>query len=595
MDPSDPAIEYEASFRRSVEEVYRKLGISGAPVIERPRSGQADLCLVTFAATKELGLRPEEVTEKVLSMMDEDPRWVLEASGGYLNCNFSVERFLKETGDHLWSNRDHLGEGHSTGIKVIVEHTSANPNGPFHVGRARNPIIGDTLVRLLRMYGHEVESQYWVNDMGKQVMILTWGIRNIPGSDLPEPGRDKTDHELVRFYQAANSRMESDPAVEEEINSLLLNYEEAVKEGNWGRPISSGGRPVITASSIKEAVRGVLQGMVGSLRRLGVDLDSFVYESQVVEDHSLWDVIEGLRKSPLFRVEDEAGYLDLSDKIKGGDDDKFKRRFVFTRSDGSALYTTRDLAYHSWKLSRCDLAVNVLGEDHRYQSQMLSLALNELGFEKVPEVVFYAFVSLPEGKMSTRKNRVVFLDDLLDEAVERARAEVEKRRDDLSEEELAAISEIVGIGALRFNVVKVQPEKKMVFKWEEALNFEGSSAPFVQYSHARACSIIRNHGSEFVGVPDWSTLVEPSEASLLKVLGRFSHTVAEAAEKRKIHLLPLYLVEAASAFNDFYRDCPVLNEADPKRRGARLALVTLARGVLAKGLSCLGIQAPEQM
>ena len=399
----------------------------------------------------------------------------------------------------------------------------------------------------------------------------------------------------MRYYQAANSRMEEDPEVQEEINNLLKDYEEAVKEGDWERTISGPGSNRIKASDVKEACRGVLEGMVGSLSRLWVDLDTFVYESQVVEDRSLWDVINGLEKSPLCRDEEGAKYLDLTDHIKGGDDDKFKRRFVFTRSDGSALYTTRDLAYHSWKLSKCDQAINVLGEDHRYQSQMLGLALGELGTEKRPETVFYAFVSLPEGKMSTRRNRVVFLDDLLDEAVDRAREEVLKRRDDLSAGELEVISNIVGIGALRFNTVKVQPEKKIVFKWEEALNFEGSSAPFVQYSHARACSILRKWGSEVAGEPDWSTLVERSEKELILALARFPLLIEEAAAKRKIHLIPLYLVEVASTFNEFYRDCPVLNEADESRKIARLAVVTLTRNVLKDGLEVIGIRAPEMM
>ncbi|MBN1389826.1 MAG: arginine--tRNA ligase [Candidatus Thermoplasmatota archaeon] len=595
MDLSDPAVSYEASFREAIREAYVKLSIRSPPVIERPRSGQADLCLVTFSVAREAGLAPEEIAKKVMSIMGSDPRWTLEASGGYLNCLFDPKRFLKETGDLLWRNREHPCQRDPTGTKVIVEHTSANPNGPFHVGRARNPIIGDTLVRLLRLYGHDVEAQYWVNDMGKQVMILAWGIRNIPADELGEVARDKPDHRLVRYYQGANARMEADLEVENEINELLLNYEDAVSDGEWEKVISRKGRPEITASGIKEAIQGVLSGMTSSLSMLGVHIDTFIYESQVVEDHSLQSVIEGLRRSPLSREEDGALFLDLSDKIKGGDDDRFRRRFVYTRSDGSALYTTRDLAYHSWKLSRCDQAINVLGEDHRYQSQMLSLALAELGSSMIPEVVFYAFVSLPEGKMSTRRNRVVFLDDLLEEAVERAREEVLKRRDDLAEDELRRISEIVGIGALRFNVIKVQPEKRMVFKWEDALNFEGASAPFVQYSHARACSILKNRGSGFNGPPDWSLLVEPSEISLLRSLARFPQVIGEAASKRKMHLVPLYLVEMASSFNDFYRDCPVLSERDEGRRDARLALVVLSRNILRTGLDALGIIAPDQM
>jgi len=595
MDQENPLISYEEAFENSVRKAFDILGFRAAPIIEKPRSGQSDLCLVVFSLVREVGKPPMEIAEMISEAMGEDGRWSLEASGGYLNCIFQRDRFTTETAEYIWSMRDTLGSGEPTGVRVVVEHTSANPNGPFHVGRARNPVIGDTLVRLLRLAGNDVEAQYWVNDMGKQVMILVWGMKNIDGADLPEAGRDKTDHQLVRYYQAANSMMEERPEVEGQIGALLRNYEEAVKEKDWNRVISPEGTGEVRAFEIKEACMGVLLGMVDSLARMGVSLDSFLYESRVVEDHSLWDVIEELKKSPLCREEDGALFLDLSNLIKGGDDDNYKRRFVFTRSDGSALYTTRDLAYHRWKLEDCDIAINILGEDHRYQSLMLDLALDELGVGKRPEVVFYSFVSLPEGKMSTRRNRVVFLDDLLDEAVERAREEVERRRDDLGRSELDEIAHIVGIGALRFNMVRVQPEKKIVFRWEEALNFEGATAPFVQYSHARACSILRNHGSRVEGEMDWTMLVEGAEKDLVKKMAGFPLVVDRSARERKIHLIPQYLVELSSSFNDFYRDCPVLNEKDRKRMMARLALVTVARNVLRTGLETLGITAPEVM
>jgi arginyl-tRNA synthetase len=334
--------------------------------------------------------------------------------------------------------------------------------------------------------------------------------------------------------------------------------------------------------------------MVDSLSELNVRMDSFVYESAVVEDGSLKEVVAGLRKSPLCRDEGGASYLDLSSLIEGSSDEKHRKRFVFTRSDGSALYTTRDLAYHRWKLSRADVAINVLGEDHKYQSLMLRLALRELDVGKEPEAVFYSFVSLPEGKMSTRRNRVVFLDDLLEEAVARAREEVLKRREDLPPMDVEAISRKVGIGALRFNMIRVQPEKQIVFRWEDALNFEGASAPFVQYSYARACSILEKGGIPS-SEPRWDLLVERSELQLAKRMAMFPNVLSDCVRQRKPHLMANYLVEAASAFSDFYRDCPVLQEYNPERRLARIGLCRLVRDVLSAGLGSLGIEAPQTM
>jgi len=593
MDVVDPKKTYESEFTERVKRAFSELGLSSEPIIEKPKRRESDLCLVCFPAAKELGITPAEAASRLQEMVGKSDLFELEVKGGYLNCTFEPGRYISDAASFLWSKRGSLGKGETGNEKIIVEHTSANPNGPFHVGRARNPVIGDTLVRLMRHAGFEVESQYWVNDMGKQVMILVWGLFNIDPSTIDLPEGDKEDHRLVRFYQKANAIMESDEEVERDINQLLLEYEKAVRDRDWERPISERGN-TIRARDVRETCDRVLSGMKTSLSRLNVGMDRFVYESQVVEDGSLFDVIERLKKSPLCREEDGAYYLDLSGLIEGGDEERFRRRFVFTRSDGSALYTTRDLAYHRWKLSRCHHAINVLGEDHRYQSLMLELALRELGLEKVPEAVFYSFVSLPEGKMSTRRGRTVYLDDLLDEAVQRAREEVEKRRKDLKEEEIAHISEVVGIGALRFNMIRVQPEKKIVFRWEEALNFEGSSAPFIQYSHARACSILEK-GGMIPGPLDFSRLVERAERELVKQLSRFDEVVSKAARERRVHLMATYLVDTASSFNDFYRDCPVLSENDERRRGARLALVELSREVFSSGLSILGIEAPASM
>ncbi len=596
MEPSvDPVKHYSGAFRTAVSEALRSLGVRDEPTIERPRKGESDLCLPCFQLAKGLGMRPDALASALLERMGGNELFDISAVSGYLNCTFEPRRYVRDLAHFLWSRGDDIGLSPPKGESVIVEHTSANPNGPFHVGRARNPILGDTLVRMLRADGSDVEAQYWVNDMGKQAMLLVWGMHNIDASDLGPADRRKKDHELVRYYQAANAKLEAEPSMEPLINRMLRDFEDAVRSQDLERVISAEGRPEIRAKDVRAACEMVLEGMKSSLSDLNVAMDSFIYESKVVSDGSLQRVIEGLRKSPLCREENGALYLDLTGLVDEQKDEEFKKRFVLTRSDGSGLYTTRDIGYHLWKLSVCDRAINVLGEDHKYQSLQLSIALKELGQKKLPETMFYSFVSLPEGKMSTRRNRVVFLDDLLDEAVSNARDEVMKRRSDLSSEGLEAISRSVGIGALRFNMVKVQPEKQIVFRWEDALNFDGATAPFVQYSHARACSILSKDPKGFHGEVDWSMLVEPSEMKLVRKLSELGAVISSGARERRVHLMAPYLVELASFFNEFYRDCPVLKEEDPARRKARTALVELSRRVLGRGLWCLGIDAPMSM
>ncbi|NIP35058.1 MAG: arginine--tRNA ligase [Thermoplasmata archaeon] len=241
----------------------------------------------------------------------------------------------------------------------------------------------------------------------------------------------------------------------------------------------------------------------------------------------------------------------------------------------------------------------MLGEDHKLEARQLQVALDIMDTGVRVEPVFYAFVSLPEGKMSTREGRGVYLDDLMDEAVGRARDDTRQRRPELDEEAVEAIAQAVGLGAVRYNILRVQPEKSMVFRWEEALNFEGASAPFIQYSHTRACSILKK--AEEDGDP--ASIIDPAEAAaqlaheseltLIRHLARLPRIIDECAEDRKVHTLAAYANSLASAFNAFYRDVPVLQAGS--LRLPRLQLVLASRNALANCLEALGIASPEQM
>jgi arginyl-tRNA synthetase len=270
-------------------------------------------------------------------------------------------------------------------------------------------------------------------------------------------------------------------------------------------------------------------------------------------------------------------------------------KFFFLRRDGTTLYATRDIAYHQWKAQQADILINVLGEDHRLESQQVKVALELLQTKILPTVVFYAFVSLPGGKMSTRRGRVVYLDDLIDECIEHAYEEVKKRRgSELTESQMRDIAEQVGIGALRYNIIKVQPEKDIVFAWEEALNFEGNAIPFIQYAHARACSILSKMNTKAYTF-DATVLAHTSEHALIKKLALFPLVIEDASDGCKPHSIANYLFEVASSFNQFYRDCPVLSEENTVIRSSRLALVRATEIVLKNALDLLGISAPAEM
>lgn len=565
-------------FREEVQKALREALGELAPdipiVLDRPPAGMGDLAFPCFPLSKKLRKAPDAIARELAARLS--PAGMIEkieSAGGYVNFSVSFPMLAQDAIESALSKRERYGSPETPkGVRILLEHTSVNPTGPIHVGRARNPIIGDTLARILRHAGYDVTTEFYVNDVGRQVVMMTWGVKHLTLDKEPE--RPKDDYRYVLYYQEANRRLEQNPELEREISEMLYRLEHGDPE---------------VAKLTRESCERVLAGIMSSLNRLNITIDRFTWESRFVADGSVEKIIKELKKSPYCHEQDGAFYLELESFGISGRDTKW----FFTRSDGTSVYTTRDLAYHMDKFARTDIAINVLGEDHKLAMQELAAALSIMGVEKKPEIVYYAFVSLPEGKMSTRRGRVVNLDDLIDEAEERAYEEVRKRRTDLSEERMREIARVVGIGALRYNIERVQPEKQIVFKWEEALNFEGSSAPFIQYAHARACSILSKAGA-WERRFDARHFVNDHEKELVKIVARFPAVVEECAEQRKTHVMAVYAQDLAAQFNQFYRYVPVL-KAEPGAREARLALVEATMWTLRNALGCLGIEAPEEM
>lgn len=452
--------------------------------------------------------------------------------------------------------------------KIILEHTSANPDGPLHIGHLRNAIIGDALVRVLKHAGYEVETQYYLNDMGRQIAIVVWGAERLAYDETK-----KADHAVAEVYIAANRLLEENEDLVKEVETLMKRYEEGDAEA---------------VRKYNAAVQKCLSGIQASFARLNIQQVVFVWESNFARSGAVKEVIEELRQKGNIKREGSAILL----KLEG-----IEKALVIQRTDGTSLYTTRDLAYHRWKGQNCDRMIDVFGKDHELVSQQLVKAL-ELLDVKAPEFVIFAFVSLPTGSVSTRAGRYIAADELMDKIVERSYEEVAKRRTDLDESKKREIARKVGIGALRYDMVKVSPDKHIVFDFDDALDIEKKGAPFIQYSHARACSILRaaeEKGYEVRGVDyDASSLKEGSEIELIKKLARLDYVIEAAALDLKMHQVAKYARELAENFNQFYKDCPVLN-ADEELRKARLALVDCARIALRDFLAVLGIDAPEEM
>jgi arginyl-tRNA synthetase len=536
---------------------------------------------VAFRLAGEMGAPPPAVAEDVAAAVDPDPYDYLaaaEARGPYVNFRVTDAYFADTLDAAAAPDYGHLPDRETS---VVVEHTSATPTGPVHVGRARNPILGDAIARLLDAAGYDVDRHYYVNDAGRQVATFTWAYERFDEADLPDPERDRADYDLVRYYRKGNDFLddaegEAAAEAEAEIEAIMQGLE-AGDEAVYDR--------------VARVVDEVLSGMTDSLARLPAEFDEFVKETRFLRNGDAEDVVERLQDSDHAVYEEDAWQLDLPD---------FEKNLVFLRSDGTTLYTTRDLAHHEWKFDNYDRAVTVLGEDHKLQAEQLRAALAVLGTDTTQlRSTFYSWVNLPEGGMSTREGTGIDLDDLLDEAIARAREEVEDRLDDrvrdddLTDEDIDRIARQVGVGAVRYDIVSKQPTKGITFEWERALDFEAQSAPYVQYVHARCCGILDEAGAVDPD-PDASPLDAPEERALLHEIARFPALVETAADELQPHQVATYTRDLAETFNAFYRECPVL-DAPPERRAARLALVAAARHTVANALDVIGVEAPQSM
>ncbi|KZX10968.1 arginine--tRNA ligase [Methanobrevibacter filiformis] len=528
---------------------------------------------ISFELAKVQKRSPMEIASEIMGNIEIKSIFQkIEAKGPYINFFIDYSIFAKEL---LKTITKDYGQLEKTGKKIILEHTSANPNGPLHIGHIRNAIIGDSLKRLLTIAGNNLDTQYYVNDMGRQIAIIVFGIKDLK-LELDPNFSEKIDHQIGNLYFKANQKLNEEPELNTKVGDLIKTYE--------------AGKDSKLNIVFEKAVEDCLTGVKETLHKLNIEHDEFVWEGQFVRNGEVNKIVDDLIATG-YTKKGEVLILDLSQ------DFGIEKELVLRRSDGTSLYSTRDLAYHSFKSKQGDVVLDILGADHKLAIDQVSVALELIG-EKAPEVVFYEFINLPEGSMSTRRGVFVSVDDLIVEAITRAEKELKTRRPELTNNELLKIAEEIGIGAIRYYIAKLSPEKHITFKWDEALSFEKGCAS-IQYAHARACKLLEkskkaNDNLEIAidNIDDEEWDLNKAETDLIRILAKFPQVISESAKIRRIHLIAQYVQDLSSAFNKFYKSEQVINH---EYEYYRLLLVDKTRITIKNALDILGVVAPITM
>ncbi len=475
---------------------------------------------------------------------------------------------------------------------VMVEYSSPNTNKPLHLGHVRNNLLGYSLSQILKANGHKVVKTNIVNDRGIHICksMLAW--KKWGESATPESVGKKGDHLIGDFYVAFDKHYKA------ELKQLMEEKGLSEEEAEKNSPLMAEAREMLRKwEAGDEEVRGLWKMMNGwvyagfdeTYRRLGVDFDKIYYESDTyLEGKDL--VLGGIEKGIMYRKEDGSVWADLT-----GDGLDHK---LLLRADGTSVYMTQDigtakLRYQDFPI---DKMIYVVGNEQNYHFQVLSLLLDKLGFKWGKDLTHFSYgmVELPEGKMKSREGTVVDADDLIDTMVASAAEMGAERFAEMPAEESAEISRMVGLGALKYFLLKVDPRKNMLFNPKESIDFNGNTGPFIQYTYARIRSVIRKaEGFDPQSTP--SSEPNAKESVLIQKVADFPSVVAEAGRNYSPALIANYAYDLAKEYNQFYHDYSILREEDAEKRNLRLLLSYVVGRTLKSAMSLLGIEMPERM
>ena len=567
-------------------------------VQETRKEFEGDLTVVVFPFLKASRKAPEATANEIGEWLEKN----VEAVGkynvvkGFLNLSISAAYWLSLLEEiEKEENFGIVPTGDESEL-VMVEYSSPNTNKPLHLGHVRNNLLGYSLACILQANGKKVVKTNIVNDRGIHICksMLAW--QKWGEGITPEKAGKKGDHLIGDFYVLFDKKYREELDVLQKNNNMTKEEAEAAStlmaEAREMLRKWEAGDPEIRSlwSMMNE---WVYSGFDETYKALGVDFDKIYYESETyLEGKDL--VLEGLKEGKMYRREDGSVWADLT---KEGLDEK-----LLLRSDGTSVYITQDIgtAKQRYEDYPIDRMVYVVGNEQNYHFKVLSILLDRLGFKWGKDLVHFSYgmVELPEGKMKSREGTVVDADDLIESMIVDAREAAGDHFKDMTAEEAAEVCRKVGLGALKYFLLKVDPKKNMMFNPAESIDFNGNTGPFLQYTYARIKSLLRKANENFgwvAGPLAEDVLPNEKESVLIQKIADFADVVKEAGNTYSPALIANYAYDLAKEYNQFYHDYPMLREENPQVRDLRLHLSAVVARTLSTALSLLGIEMPEKM
>lgn len=526
-------------------------------------------------------LLAQEIAAEVAAKIKLPPGFSrVESVKGYLNLYYSTSNFSQRVLDAVLTQGDKFGWGKAKGERILVEFSQPNTHKAFHVGHLRNVVIGDAICNILEAAGYDVVRANYINDTGLHVIKWLWNYQKRHMGE--KPGQDRTRW-MGDLYAEANHKIEESPEAESEVRALFTRWDQRDED---------------VMALWKESRQWSLEGFDQIYTLLGVRFDHIFFDHEL-ERPGQKLVDELIQKGIAIDERPEGPVIIRLDDLLGLKKETY-RVLVILRSDGTSLYSTKDLplAISKFEKFNPDRSVYVIDVRQSLYLQQIYKTLAVMGHPDWSERCYhlsYEIVNLPGNvTIASREGTVVLLEDLVREAENRALEVVKEKNPDLSAEAMQNVAHLVALGAIKYPMLARDNNKIVTFDWKSALDFNGQAAPYIQYAHVRANSILRRMENPLPASLTPQYTLEPSEVQLIDLISRLPVEIQRAAQEYKpLHLTNL-AYELARAFNDFYMQCPVL-KAEPEVRSARLRLVAAARQAIANALRILGINAPEVM